>query len=146
MAEVFKKFEYALVPYKLQPIFIFILINVVLISMGIFFKKEWINILGLESTPFLNKWGGSIVYIVRIYILISILTLTVYISSPKVGKKIFSQSISAAYLSNASMGMYEVIYDNLIQKINPNEKKNERIYGVIPVLPQKNKQERYLLD
>ena len=43
MAEVFKKFEYALVPYKLQPIFIFILINVVLISMGIFFKKATTN-------------------------------------------------------------------------------------------------------
>ena len=116
--------------YVFLVIFLGFLLSIGFESLAAVFK--------LEVHPMIDKWGGFLVGLFKIYFMIGLLFLGLYVSQQKIIVKAASQSLSQYLFKDLSTGFYSFCFDKIIVKIIPSAKKNTKVFEVVSGLSKKS--------
>lgn len=103
----------------------FLILLVLGVIIFVLIRGFFSNLFKVETVTLLNKWGGLAVGIIRAFLVVSLVSLCLRISTIIY----VEQSQKQSYLGNRTLmiapNFYKAIFNNFIGKIFPNEELNE---------------------
>lgn len=118
-----------IIVYALLVVFLGFLLSIGFESLVAVFK--------LEAHPLIDQWGGFLVGFFKIYFVIGLIFLGLYVSQKKMIVKAASQSLAQHLFGNLSTDFYDSCFDKIIVKIIPSAKKNMKVFEVVSGLLKK---------
>jgi uncharacterized membrane protein required for colicin V production len=109
--------------------FVFVLVFVNLLFA--LFRQAVALIIKVESTHFLNTWGGLLLGALRAWIFCSVFIYILFISGFGYIEKSARQSYSASYFAKTAPAIYSFTFESIIGKFFPEEKINSAVFEVI---------------
>ncbi len=89
------------------------------------------SIFKLEVHPSIDKWGGFLIGLCKVYFVVGLLFLGLYISQEKRVIKAANQSLVHRIFKSVSIEFYRFCFDQIILKMVPFAQKNNKVFEIV---------------
>ena len=113
-----------ILPMSVNLLLSFSFLWVVTVIIFKFIREGCMFILNVKPHPIINRWGGAFVALVRGPLVCGLMFCFIFMSGNKFLSDKAKKSFSGFYVIDLSPGIYGVVFDKVIGKLFPSEKKN----------------------
>lgn len=111
-------------PMSVSLVLSFLVLWVGVVIIFKFMREGCMVILNVKTHPIINRWGGASVALVRGSLICGLMFCLIFISGNKFLSDRAKKSFSGFYAMDLSPRIYGVVFDKVIGKLFPSEKKN----------------------